>query len=773
MKRILVLLLALTAHARAQGTPAFDPSTCGKVTPPSPAGGDGTAPPPVTWNGFEVEGRLRDDAAMVRTLLAPTLERHRALTDAAREDLARITNAFGYHLVELTTRDTPSGVHAVVHLAPMPMVRRIAVDIDQGWFDTLLEDEVRRRMRVRVGAYLPWPPTERACDLYEEERRIQEFLRDEGFIDAKVTITQSKNDLAVTLTIKVRLGSAYTTGIVNIAPRDPDGVGDDEIQKKFRHPAHCLPAEIYCWGRLASSARSTSSTSSRSPSCSTGAGFRRCAVRTDFDPVTSFDRRTKRVNVTVTIDTRRQLDVRFEGYNEDSVTDEQLRKQLTFDQAASSDYVEADDFGEEPHRVPPGPRLLRRARDLVAERFEKLDRLVYRIDQGQTRRVKKMEFVGNHRLDSDTLGAAIGVEARTSTTLFGDTTATTSEQLAIDVEQLHEIYRRAGYRDARITVSAATDPAALGSAAMTAALLVAGRGDGLYIRYTIDEGPPTLLSEIHVDLGADGDAVTTPDQRALCDQLLKAIGDIYGDARLARPSGPERCLASAPDLAFRESDALDMRDRLKDRLFGLGRPRAKVAYAATEIGPHRYAAHYTLSDVQPLRIGKVVIRGNFRTQTSIIEGELRLARGHAVDQGCARRRRAAAAQHQPVRYRQRRAPRSREHLGRHGQRGRRGRRALRRARARRRRGRLLDLQRRVLQAAAGVQEPVRPRHLARSRRHDRLRRERGVQQQPQAPPARRRGDAAVPAVAHPLVAGRVPDRAHRLPPPAGHRRGSA
>jgi len=624
--RILVLLVVLTAHAHAQGTATFDPSTCGKVALPAAAGETGTAPPPVTWNGFDVEGPLRDAEATVRTLLEPTMVRHRALTDAARDDISRITSAFGYHLVGLDTRDTPTGVHAVVHLAPMPMVRRIKVDIDQGWFDTLLEDEVRRRMRVRIGAYLPWAPKERACDLYEEERRIQEFLRDEGFIDAKVTITQSDDDLAVTLTIKVRLGNEYTTGIVNLAPREPDGVNDDEIRAMFRHSGRCLVFNL-CWGTARFDRTQHQADVQRVAELFHRRGFPAVRVRTDFDPLTSFDRRTKRVNFTVTIDTRRQLDVRFEGYNDSAVTDELLRKQLTFDQAASSDDVEATESAKNLTAYLQGRGYYDARVTWWRERFEKLDRLVYRIDQGEIRRVKQMEFVGNHHLDSDTLGAAIGKEARTSKGLFGDTTATTSEQLAIDVETLHELYRRAGYRDARISVSAATDPTALGSAAMTAALLVAGRGDGLYIRYTIDEGPPTLLTEIHVDLGDGGDAVTTPDQRVLCDQLLKAIGDIYGDARLARPIGPDRCIASAPDLLFRENDAIDMRDRLKDRLFGLGRPRAKVAYEATVIGPHRFAAHYALSDVQPLKIGKVVIRGNFRTATSIIEGELRLREG--------------------------------------------------------------------------------------------------------------------------------------------------
>lgn len=636
MKRLLpsllvLLLLSLVAtRARAEGTaPVFDPATCGK-TPAATAPEDrANAPPPVTWNDFEIEGPLRDDPAIVRRLIEPTLVRHRALTDAAREDIARITNAFGYHLVGLTTKETPGGVHAVVQLAPMPMVRRIKVDVDQGWFDTLLEDEVRRRMRVRIGAYMPWDPATRACDLYEEERRIQEFLRDEGFIDARVNISQNHNALALTLTIKVRLGDDYTAGIINIAPREPDGVGDDEIRSKFRHTGRCLIFSL-CWGHARFKRTQHQQDIQDVAELFHQRGFPAVRVRTDFDPLTSFDRRTKRVNFTVTIDTRRQLDVKFEGYDENAVSDQDLRKQLTFDQAASSDDVEAAASAKNITTYLQGRGYYDARVTWWRERFEKFDRLVFRIDQGRTRRVKQMEYVGISKESGVTaaqLGDAIGEEARTSTSLFGDTTATTSEALAIDVEQIHDIYRRAGYRDARVTVSAATDPAGLDSAAMTAALLALDRGDGIYIRYTIEEGPPTLLTEIHINLGPEGDAITTPDQRKLCGYMLKDVADLYGDKALARPMRGDRCIASAPNLKFRENDALDMRDRLKDKLFGHGRPRAKVAYEASTIGPHRVALNYTLSDIQPLTIGKVVVRGNFRTNTRLIRDQLDLVEG--------------------------------------------------------------------------------------------------------------------------------------------------
>src|SRR5699024_735894 len=134
------------------------------------------------------------------------------------------------------------------------------------------------------------------------------------------------------------------------------------------------------------------------------------------------------------------------------------------------------------------------------ERFEPFDRIVFRIDQGESRQVRAIDFVGNYALDDAALLEVIGTrEARFSSSLFGSRTSATSVRLAADVESLVDTYRRAGFREARVRVSAATDPAALDSAALAASLVLADRGNGLYVRYTIDEGLPTLLTQIEVE----------------------------------------------------------------------------------------------------------------------------------------------------------------------------------------------------------------------------------------------------------------------------------
>jgi outer membrane protein insertion porin family len=643
--QIIVVVLSCTrawAQAPTPSTPVddtvvsatkFDPSACGK-TPATPTP-TGVAPPPVTWNGFDVEGQLRDSATTVRALLEPTMNRHRALTEAAREDIARITLAFGYHLVGLGTRDTPTGVHAVVALAALPMVRKVGVNVKQpftGIFSNpLLDDEIRRRMRLRTGSYLPWTPTERKCELYEEERRIEEYLRDEGYIGGKATVREQVDGLGINLKVTVKLGDEYTTGRVRVA--DPGGLTVDEadIKARFHHWGSCILGEKVtwlCWGTARFKRAQHQDDIQGVVKLFHDRGFPAVRVRTDYDPLTSFDRRTKTVSFTVSIDPRRYLNVVFEGHNPDEISDEDLRSQLTFNEAASSDDVEANESARAITAYLQSRGYFDARVTWSRERFDRFDRLIYRIDQGRSRSVLSIEFVGSSAIDKAVLADAVGTRAGSSTTLIlGTNTSATSAQLAADVDRLVETYRRAGYRDARVRVSAATDPAALDSAALTAAFLTGDRGTGLHVRFTIDEGLPTMLTQIHIDLGAGGDAITTPDQRTLCQQALADLSELYGAPELGTSVNPDRCVASAPDLKFRESEAVDIGNRLRDRLYGHGRPRARVTYEPQVIGPRRIAAHYKLGDVQPLKIGKVVIRGNFRTVDSIILGELQFKEG--------------------------------------------------------------------------------------------------------------------------------------------------
>jgi outer membrane protein assembly factor BamA len=605
---------------------------CSKRSKPSLAASPGIAPPAVTWSEFDITGELRDPPDVVRALFAPVMTRRSSLTEDARADVVATAAKLGYFVVNLSTRDAANGSHAVLELAPLPLVRNVNIDIKQSLFTTALDDQVRRRMRIRPGTYLPWRPADRACELDEEQARIADYLHiEEGFFDATVEHREARSGDGLEITIKVGLGGDYRTGRIRIANRDAvtSTIDEAEIIKQFEHDCVlCLGAARFTRaGHLEDIQRVVVLFQKR--------GFPEVRVHTSFEqePQTAFNRRTHAVDFTVTIEPHRRIDTVFEGNDPDAAPEDQLRDQLTFSSAASSDDLEASNSA----RALVGYFQSRGWFDAhvtwIRERLPTFDRIRFRIEQGRQRPVREIRFVGNTALKDEQLEAVIGTTPeKLTTSLFGGNTNATASQLAADVDRIAQIYRSSGYRDVRVSVEAATSPAAFGSAALTAALAAADRGDGLYVRYVISEGEPTLVARIEVALPAATGAPRGASDRALCGVVLADLTDLLGTAPLApRPDAPG-CVAELGDVKFREDAAAQTKDQLKTRLFSHGRPRAEVGYEVTEIAPHRVAIKYTLASIQTLQIGKVVIRGNFKTRPSIILGELNLREGALLTQ---------------------------------------------------------------------------------------------------------------------------------------------
>jgi len=592
--------------------------------------------PPVTWNEFDLEGEFRDPADTVRTLLAPVMTRRTSLTDEARSDIAATAGQFGYHVVSLTTRDTPAGTHAVLRLSPRPLVRKVDVDINQRLFTILLDDQVRRRMRIRTGSYLAWDPAERQRELDAEARQLADYLHfDEGYFDATVEHEEREAGGGIALAIRIKLGDEYRTGVIRVA--NPDALAATTIDRtsviqQFQHKAFLdflFGAARFTRARHLEDIQHVVELFQRR-------GYPAVRVHTSFeqDPASAFNRRTHAVDFTVTIDPRRKIDVRFEG-NPESVTEEQLRGQLTFNATASSDDVEASNSARAIVSYLQSRGWFDAHVTSLRERHQNppIDQITFQIELGRQRPVRSIDFTGNSVFHADQLEAVIGTtQEKLTTSLFGGNTNATSVQLAADVDRISQFYRSAGYRDARVRVEAAANPAAFGSAALTAALAATDQGDGLYVRYVIDEGEPTLLTGVEVALAGGDPAIHDDDQRRLCKLALAELAGLYGNDQLAVPSNPARCAASARTLMFREDAAAATRDQLKDRLFSHGMPRAEVGYAAQVTGPRQVTARYSLANTQVLRIGKVVIRGNFKTRDSIILSELGLRRGAPLTQ---------------------------------------------------------------------------------------------------------------------------------------------
>jgi outer membrane protein assembly factor BamA len=594
--------------------------------------------PPVTWSDFDVEGTLRESAETVRSLFTPVMTRYTSLTDDARANINSTAANYGYEVLGIDARESAKGTRAVIRLGAKPIVRKVKIDIKQSPFTTLLDDQVSRRMSVRVGTYLPFAAAERTCDLVEEQTRIAQYLQfEEGFFDATVSHDEELRDDGLEITMHIKLGAEYKPGKVTVVNADAlsHTIDPREIVAQFKHDC------TLCWQGARFSRTRYQEDVQHVVDLLQKRGFPAVRVHTDFetDPKSCFNRATHGVDLRVTVDPRRRLDLRFEGNDPDSVPEDQLREHLTFNEALSTDDVEATNSATSIAAWLQGRGWFDAHVTWTRERYQdgrdpqaSFDRITFQIEQGEQRPVRRIEITGNVAFTDEQLQAVIGTtQEKLSTSLFGGNTNATSAQLAADVVQITQTYRRAGYRDVDVHVEATTDPSAYGSAALAAALSSADHGDGIYVHYAVDEGEPTLLTGVEVTLPNGTPAITTGEERRLCQMVLNELADLHAAKPLATLRG-DRCEAQAPNLKFREDDAALTKDQLKDRLYNRGRPRAEVSYDVVETAPHRVLAKYKLANIQPLQIGKVVIRGNFRTRDSIILGELRLKEGAPLTQ---------------------------------------------------------------------------------------------------------------------------------------------
>ena len=621
------MFVCWAAVARAQSSDVLQPvklteAQCLSIdtTPGAPIGGAPTSDVlamPEPWSEFTVEGELVEPAATVHALLEPTMAQYRtSLTPKAWVEIAAAAAKYGYQLVSHRIDEGK----IVMRLEPLPIVRAVRVSVDQGLFERPLDDDVRRRMRLRTGSPLPWGTNSpaRQCAMLEERRRIEDYLREEGFFDATAIVLDVPEGTHDNLVVKVDVGPEYHIGKTKIIPGPNQlAIPDAAIAAMFVHERCALSLPFACIGQDRYTRRRYQEDLARLKAKFHALGYFSARIQssllTELAP-SAIDRRTRTVNPVLTIDQRRHTFVDFSGrYSKDSITDEQLRKQLTFAEAGSADDVEAANSARALQAYLQTRGYFDARVTWSRERLDIFDRVTFTIEPGQHRETRSVQFVGNRAISSDQLAGLVAVKpSNLAGDLLGTNTNATSEQLSTDIDRIVEAYRRAGYREARVTVSASTDPEGLDDPAMTAALLQLGHTGQLYVRYTIDEGRPTLLSRIvleHADKGKQLDPT-------LCDQMLRELGSELS-LRLTR----QGCTATV-EVPFREDDVIATRDSLRDFLFKKGRPRAVVDYTTIASGDHEVTARYAIRGLDPLRIGKIIIRGNFRTKASVIRAQL-------------------------------------------------------------------------------------------------------------------------------------------------------
>jgi outer membrane protein insertion porin family len=499
--------------------------------------------------------------------------------------IAQALHAIGYHAL---VQPVPGagGVALVIDLHPYDRIRHIFVR--GNW--PLRQDEIWRRLSLRPGTPLPMPGTQRDALFAEETSRIQTFLRDQGYLEAKVYLEpESRGGIpaAISLLVKLDLGPGYPIGAIKVT--GAQAVPGEEIAEGFRHFdwrflwLRHLPFRL---DRLREDSASL-------VGLYKGLGFPAARVLPRYDLKLAAQAPGKSVPLTLEVFERKKLEFAFLG--NDCCTGADLRGELTFDEEGTYDDTEVARSRDALARFyrERGHMLV----NVEAERqrvSSKVDRVVFRIDEGPRLKVRDVSFEGAQTISEGVLAGSVTVKTYPLWGL-GSGGYTSLRQLESDVDRIEGLYAGRGYTDTTADVQIAPvegDFRALSVVESGADRAEWERSKGVRVRFTVREGIQRYVGSI--------DFATTDGQPLPRDTaFLRA-------SLLTRTASP-----------FRPGIVREDGRRLRRVLGDEGYPYASVEPVIDE-KPGTVHLTWLLTLGPRVKVGPVFVRGNFHTHESTI-----------------------------------------------------------------------------------------------------------------------------------------------------------
>jgi outer membrane protein insertion porin family len=561
--------------------------------------------PSARWTTWSVEGRLKDPLEVVTGFLEPIMQERKNWTDSDQREVAEFLQKIGYYVLVQNQPSAEGGVHAVLSLEPVTVVRWISIDIDssavQRIHNPIFADDLRRRMTLRPGAPLALDQTRRAQQLESEANRLAQYLRNEGFYDVVVTMNplrMSAHELK--LRIKVSLGTPYTVGRITVS-------GNTAISAQEIHEVFLLrKCVIWLWCKDARFSRTALAKHvDQVVAMYQKRGFPGVRVSTDFDIRHSFKRDIKRVEFHVEVRERRKIDVVFEGsrYPED-----RLRSHLTLNEEGSYDDVELERSAEALRRFCQSQGYFEASVTWERVRFGVFERIVYSIQEGDRLEVSEIAFQGNRAVTRERLRSLIVTRPFRRVIIGAGGGFATSLQLEQDADRIVKHYQARGYRDVRVDLRVARSRALLGNAAaLAAAVAVRLPARGLHVHFVIDEGPQHKVEDVRFEF--EGPAQLDP-------------------SRLAP------ALKQQPGIPFINEQVATDSEALRQVYYAHGFPRAQID-SRFEPGrsPSSIVVTHTITPNSQARVGKIALRGNFITADWVVRSEMGLREGQLLTVG--------------------------------------------------------------------------------------------------------------------------------------------
>jgi outer membrane protein insertion porin family len=595
------------------------------TTDPTPSAVPAATPPPRRLGEYVLEGNLRESEDILRSFLDPVMPIGQPWGDDMQRLVIERLDDLGYHVSLRAESLGESRIRAFLSLEPVTLVRHVDVQIEDDMTiaraiieDAIFAEDIRRHMRLRPGTAMALDEAGRAEELRKERSRLLDYLRDEGFFDAKVVITAHPDGPhALRLRVRAKTGVAYRVGTVRVVGNREVAAG--RIVALFHHERlHVFPRRFHSDQVEKDVVKVVRLYQER--------GYPGVRVHTDFGRA-SFKRNKKAVDFTVFIRERRRIEVIFEGH--DAFGEMRLRAQLSFDEERAYDDVEMERSAQALRRFYQSEGYFEAT--VVAERAsfrtdDAFDRIVFTVDEGPRLKVKNVSFTGNTALTDGQLQDLIKTRAFPRFGFLVSGGHATSIQLEQDAARILAAYRRRGYADVGVEYDVTRDPRLAGSAPALAAAIVSGApSDGLHVVFHIDEGMRQRVAEIRFDI--------RPGARPGADLGSAALDD--GALR--------RIVGLAPGAAFTRATAEADGDQIKRAYFERGFPHAEVettARPACQGGaapgptgcpdgelPGQVVIIHAIDPGRFVRLGRLVLRGNFKTRDWVILEQIDLDPG--------------------------------------------------------------------------------------------------------------------------------------------------
>ncbi len=564
------------------------------------------------------EGAGFDERLLRLTELAPGVSLSRELVDLAR---ARLLKLGYFRRVDIRCEPGMAGVvDVVIAVTPLARVRRILIEGNRQYYDTVLTD----RLAIQRGDGLD-PEDPKTLETLE---RIQDTIRrmyvEDGFRSTQVT------------TEIVPAGPAQVDLMVRIVEGERKKVAAIDIRLEPRHPVVPLIGNESCpiikdrhlrtWAGLGVgkpfTERTISDATRRLTRALRSIGFSGIRIEASFDP----DIRTMTVNATY--DTCHLLRFFVRDRKEAGrlgfgpFEDQDLLEALAFSDSGVFDATEASLGQEEIRQFFENRGYLLADVTLDYRTFDRsatsnvAGQITYLITLNGRREIRRIRVSGNKAVDTDEILEAI--DTRTYD-FFGDMGAVLPDQVFYDLDKIVRLYATKGYHDVSFEWTRESEGRtreirrerhdivytyAAGNRAFRVRVLP--QTEGVYLEIGIREGPRSLLGEVSIE----GNRALSPDEAQRISGLAKG-GAFYapGVAEAARrivqhlgslgyleATATVRCQGHDPEVPFDECQLDAVRSATVDVVVTIEEgPQTRLGVVFVD-GPNRTSDEVVVKD---------------------------------------------------------------------------------------------------------------------------------------------------------------------------------